>query len=73
MDFIRSGRLWTILNSPVKIYRTYGLYDFIRSGRLWTILNSPVKIYRTYGLYKAWQTLDNIEEPCKNLSDLWTL
>jgi len=26
MDFIRPGRLWTILNSLVKIYRTYGLY-----------------------------------------------
>ena len=47
--------------------------DFIRSGGVCKISTSFAKIYNNYELYKVWQTLDNIEQSCEIIPDLWTL
>ena len=56
---------------PIQLYQTNCIV------RLWNpiciISTSLAKIYRNYELYKDWQILNNIEQPCKIILDLWTL
>ena len=73
MNFIWSYKIADFVQYLLALQKITRLMDIIRSGGVCKISTSLAKIYNNYELYKVWQTLDNIEQPCEIIPDLWTL